>query len=165
MHRLILLCLLLAGCAATAPTPRTVFRASGAPIYSAAAFDLSRLEGRWLQAAAFSATDTPGCGPGGVEFTRNGGGLQITGRLCLSGRLVAVNGAVTPAGPGRFDVAGMGEWWIIWGDGDYRTLAIGTPTGAFGFVLDRGQISGDRLRAAREIFDFNGYYANYLKSL
>ncbi len=142
-----------------------MFRAAAAPIYSAAAFDLSRLEGRWLQAAAFRATTTADCAPGGVEFARSGAGLRASGRLCLSGRQVTVNGAVTPTGPGRFDVAGMGEWWVIWGDGDYRTLAIGTPTGAFGFVLDRGQISGDRLRAAREIFDFNGYSTDYLKPL
>ncbi len=164
MHRLILLCLLLAACAATPPTPRTVFRAASAPIYSAAAFDMSRLEGRWRQAAAFSATDTAGCAPGGAEFTKTAAGLQVVGRLCLSGQQVAVNGPVTQTGPGRFNVPGMGEWWVIWVDVGYRTLAIGTPDGAWGFVLDEGAISGDRLGAAKEIFDFNGYSTPFLKT-
>ena len=51
----------------------------------------------------------------------------------------------------------MADWWVIWADYDYRTLAIATPDGRFGFVLDRGAIPSDRLTAAAEIFDFNGY--------
>ena len=164
MHRLILVCVMLAACAAPAPTPRTVFRNAGGPIYSSAAFDMAQLEGRWLQAAAFSAGDTPGCAPGGAEFSRTGAGLQVTGRLCLSGKQVAFNGPVAPTGPGRFTVPGMGEWWVVWVDVGYRTLAIGTPSGAWGFVLDEATISGDRLRAATEIFDFNGYPAPRLKA-
>ncbi len=50
-----------------------------------------------------------------------------------------------------------GDWWVLWVDSGYRTLAIGTPDGRFGFVLDRGRIGPDRLVAAAEIFDFNGY--------
>ncbi|MBD3788696.1 MAG: lipocalin family protein [Sphingomonadales bacterium] len=51
-----------------------------------------------------------------------------------------------------------GDLWLIWVDTAYRSLAVGTPSGQFGFVLDRGaQIPADRLAAAREVFDFNGY--------
>jgi apolipoprotein D and lipocalin family protein len=71
---------------------------------------------------------------------------------------VRLAGPLAAAGPGRFAAAGQQEWWVIWVDTDYRTLAIGTPNGTFGFVLNRGgAVPPDRLRAAREIFDFNGY--------
>ncbi|MEH6775767.1 MAG: lipocalin family protein, partial [Cereibacter changlensis] len=49
-------------------------------------------------------------------------------------------------------------WWVIWVDTDYRTLAIGTPDGSFGFLLNRGgPLPADRLTAVREIFEWNGY--------
>ncbi len=69
-----------------------------------------------------------------------------------------------PAGPGRF-VIGDQLWWVLWADADYRTLAIGTPSGQFGLILNRdGALPPDRLRAAREIFDFNGYDIARLRS-
>ncbi|HOZ34653.1 MAG TPA: lipocalin family protein, partial [Tabrizicola sp.] len=49
------------------------------------------------------------------------------------------------------------DWWILWVDSGYRTLAIGTPSGRFGFILDRSALPPDRLAAASEVFDFNGY--------
>ncbi len=159
MPRLILLALVaaLAACVRSAPGPEVAFRDADAPIWSAAAFDAGRIEGRWTQAAAFSGGEGPGCAPGGAEITRRAGGLHIAARLCLNGREVRASGPLGVAGPGRLAVPGMADWWVIWVDSGYRTLAIATPSGAFGFVLDRGRIGPDRLAAAAEIFDFNGY--------
>lgn len=147
----------LAGCVAGGPERIAAFRPQGAPIWSAAAFDATRIEGRWQQVAAFSAGAGPGCAPGGAEVTRGAGGLTIAARLCLNGTEVAVDGPLRVAGPGRLAVPGMADWWVIWVDSGYRTLAVATPDGTFGFVLDRGRIGPDRLAAAAEIFDFNGY--------
>ncbi|WP_232831605.1 lipocalin/fatty acid-binding family protein [Pseudogemmobacter bohemicus] len=160
------LVLLLQACGPRAPDPvsRTVFRSAGAGIWSAAAFQPARIEGDWHQAAGFTAGAAQGCAPGGAVFSRNAaGGLLVKARLCLDGREVTASGPVTLTGPGRFTVRGMGEWWVIWVDSGYRTLAIATPKGEFGFVLDRGRIGPDRLRAAAEIFDFNGYAKDRLK--
>lgn len=85
------------------------------------------------------------------------GALDVSGRLCLNGQVVPVAGTVAMTGPGRLAVPGMADWWVLWVDSGYRTLALGTPDGRFGFVLDRGRIGPDRLTAAAEIFDFNGY--------
>ena len=125
-------------------------------MWSNAQFDLSRLSGQWRQVAGFAMTPD-GCKPGGVEVTGPAQTQRIAARLCLNGQTIGLSGPITTVGPGRIRVADQ-EWWVIWVDTDYRTLAIGTPSGAFGFVLNRGAgLPADRIRAAREIFDFNGY--------
>lgn len=156
MYRLILAAVLLTGCVAKIPTvPQGAFRATGQQMYSSAVLDRARLPGKWQQVAAFGPAQ-PGCKPGGVDIA---GKTTLTAvfRLCLNGQDVRGSGPLQPVGPGRFAVAGQ-EWWVVWADGDYRTLAIGTPSGAYGFVLNRGgAISGDRMRAAAEILEWNGY--------
>lgn len=156
MHRLILaLALALTACT---PAPQVAgFKRPDAPIYSAAAFSAPRIEGDWQQAATFSTGKGAGCRAGGLRFADAGGGLVVSGSLCLDGQVVPVSGPVLVTGPGRLAVPGMEDWWVIWVDADYRTLAVGTPSGRFGFILDRGKIGPDRLTAATEIFDFNGY--------
>ena len=159
----LILALLLAACVKAAPEKGGAFRPADAPIWSAAAFDAARIEGGWQQVAAFSAGETPGCRPGGAEVRRGAAGMEIAARLCLDGLYVRVSGPVKMVGPGRMAVPGMADWWVIWVDSGYRTLAVGTPDGSFGFVLDRGRIGSDRLAAAGEVFDFNGYSRARLK--
>ncbi len=148
---------LIGGCAAPA-VKVAAFRPADAGIWSAAAFAPARIAGDWQQAAAYAAAATPGCAPGAVSFAQDAaGGLSVKARLCLNGQEIRAAGPVEMVGPGRLRVAGMQDWWVIWVDWDYRTLAIATPDGRFGFVLDRGRIAPDRLTAAAEIFEFNGY--------
>ncbi len=148
---------MLAGCVQTTATRIEAFRPAKAPIYSAAAFDAARLEGRWQQVAAFTTGAVSDCTAGMATFASGPAGMDLQAQLCLNGQIVTTTGPVTLAGPGRLLVPGMSEWWVLWVDSGYRTLAIGTPDGRFGFVLDRGRIGPDRLAAAAEIFDFNGY--------
>ncbi len=154
--RAALLCTILAACAAPAPTQISTYRKISAPIWSNAQLDAGRLTGSWRQSAGFAAA--PGlCAPGSVDIGGAAGALTVKGDLCLGGQRLRLSGPLTAAGPGRF-ATGDQEWWVIWVDTDYRTLAIGTPKGTFGFILNRGgALPPDRLRAAREIFDFNGY--------
>jgi apolipoprotein D and lipocalin family protein len=152
--------LLLAACAPKPPV--TSFRSADAPIWSAAAFDPARVTGSWRQVAAMQP-EGAACAAGAVSITPTAGGLRLDGTLCLAGAAKDVSGLATPTGPGRLTVAGE-DWWVLWADADYRTLAIGTPSGRFGFVLDRGAIPGDRLTAVREIFDFNGYRTAALRA-
>jgi apolipoprotein D and lipocalin family protein len=158
MHRVILaIALLLSACAGAPPKGDAVFRSAGTPIWSAAAFMPARIEGRWQQVAAYQLAPTGTCRSGTVEFRPTSGGLAVDGVLCLNGSARKVSGLAQPVGPGRLALPGQEDWWILWVDTDYRTLAIGTPSGRFGFVLDRGAAAPDRLAAAREILDFNGY--------
>lgn len=159
MHKLtgFVLILGLSACVTSKPAPTAAFRVAGAPMWSNAQLETPRLVGRWREAAGFAPQGAT-CRPGGAEITpAPGGALRIAARLCLAGVSEPVSGIMQPTGPGRFRVAGQ-EWWVIWADTDYRTLAIATPSGRFGFVLDRSAgLSADRARAAREVFEFNGY--------
>jgi apolipoprotein D and lipocalin family protein len=153
--------LLLAACVAkSASAP--AFRVTHAPIWSAAAFQPSQVAGTWTQVADFRTSGS--CGAGAVEITPEAAGLRLAGTLCLAGKVEKVSGLAPLVGPGRLRVKGE-DWWVIWVDVGYRTLAIGTPSGRFGIVLDRGKIPADRLEAAREIFDFNGYRTEALTTL
>lgn len=131
------------------------FRDSAAPIWSAAAFDVSQAAGDWRQVAAFS-DDQGGCRAGSLRLSPTGTGLKVAGNLCLNGKAERLRGTARVTGPGRLTVGGE-EWWILWVDSGYRTMVIGTPSGRFGMILDRGAIPPDRLTAAREVLDFNGY--------
>ncbi len=155
------LLLLLPACGGTSRQQET-FRAAEAPIWSAAAFAPGKVTGSWRQVAGFAASST-GCQSGAVEVEPAPGGFAIRGTLCLDGTSRQVDALARPAGPGRLSVEGQDDWWVLWVDSGYRTLAIGTPSGRFGFVLDRGAISQDRLVAAAEIFDFNGYATGALR--
>lgn len=150
-----LLGLMLAGCASAPQT--AAIRTAGAPIYSNASFDLARLRGDWRQVATVAASNE-GCEAGRASFVDGAQGLTGQAHICVGGRMRDWSGPVRGVGPGRFTLGGEEPWWVLWDDVDNRTLVIGTPSGAFGFVLDRkGDIPPDRVAAAREIFDFNGY--------
>lgn len=157
MYRIIVLFMLLTACV---EAPKTVvlgrYRAQDKPIYSNAVMENARLAGKWAQVATFGATGD--CKAGGADISQAAGGLQVVYRLCQSGNDMQGAGALVPVGPGRFQAPGQpSTWWVLWADADYRTLVIGTPDGRLGFILNRGPFPSDRIKAAREILDWNGY--------
>lgn len=171
MSRLIFAALLLlAACADRAPDQRSTYRDRGTQIYSNAVLDPARLGGAWQQVASFAAKPG-GCAPGAVQFGDvQGGTIPLDATLCLGGKMQRFAGAAQLDGPGRLqplgtEARGIGQpWWIIWADVDMRTLVIGTPSGEMGFILNRGgPLPADRLTAAREILDWNGYDLTRLK--
>ncbi len=160
--------LLLAGCA---PPPDAAFRSAGAPIYSNAVLDTARLAGTWTQVGELAQPGAPRCAPGTVAIRPvDPMTLQVDARLCLNGEVDSFAGTARVTGPGRVTLQGAApeglgaEWWVLWVDDGYRTLVIGTPSGRFGFILDRsGGLPPDRLTAAREILDWNGYAVTALR--
>ena len=157
---------LLAGCtAARQDDPAGSYRDIEIPIYSAAVFDQSRFAAQdWQQVAAFlPGPERPdparGCGTATLTFPEPGNAARASYRLCLSGSLREDAGNVIWQPGGRFTLPGLDEpIWVLWVDADYRTVLLGTPSGRFGLILNRGgNLPSDRLAAAREIFDFNGY--------
>jgi len=149
-----ILALLLAGCVAT-PTPGYRDLAQPLSITTHTAPDL--WQGTWhlraatpderdMRALAFDATGriTPDCAPTcGAEWQAQSIG---TNRWQLTG------------GEGQ-----RRELWLIWIDESRRTAAVGEPKGRYAWVLDRAPAGGaDRIQAAREILEFNGYDAGQI---
>lgn len=124
----------LAGCTVTAPVPPGG-RNPAAPISSQVNVTPARLAGKWVMRVTW-----PGAG-------------------AAPGRALVVDaGALRQTGPGRFRIGDGPEWWVMWLDADNRTAAIGTPGGAFGWIMDRAPKGGaDRIRAAKEIMQWMGY--------
>lgn len=151
----------LAGCVAAGPPeglpPAVSYRAAEAPIGSAAALDAEAFAGTWHVVAEF-APEGRDCPP---EVRWDVAGPGFTRSRCP--------GPPQPkalAGPGRFSGQGDAPIWVLWVDSGYRTAVIGTPDGRFGRILNRSaEIPRDRLVAAREILDFNGYDLEQLETV
>lgn len=153
------LALTVAACA-RAPAPAPVYRDTGRLIGAAALFDPARFIGDWQVVAAYPLA---GCDPD--RLTYDGARMALT---CAGGPVLTSAAPVTA--PGRFGVAFDGvvdvpELWVIWADFDYRTVILGAPDGTVGLILDRQPtIPADRMAAAREMLDFNGYDLTALRS-
>jgi len=152
----------LAGCAGPAPETAQSLRDSKALIGATSRYDAARFKGPWLvrdsfgdgvaQVASVETTKGPafqlctqvGCGDGGTLWLAQ---QQGQGRYVLS----------RPDGSTR-------TLWVLWVDEGFRTAVVGNPAGDFGWILDRSASGGaDRIAAAREILDFNGYDTEQLR--
>lgn len=144
--RSLILPLVLAGCAAAGS------RDAATPMNSIVAFDPAQFAGRWHVVEAI-----PGTACGAFDYSPSGDGLAVTG-YCSGG---VQRGTARLTGPGRLTQTLGGdseELWVLWVDADYRTAVIGTPSGRVGLVMNRTPaIPPDRLKAARDVMDWNGY--------
>ncbi len=146
--RLTLAALLLAACAAK-PAAEAAYRDTKRDTYSIAAFDPARIEGHWVQVAGFGSA----CAGGQMQI-----GAVTQYALCLPSGTKTGKAAMVATVPGRFDLPGIGPFWVLWTDIDNRTMVIGAPSGHYGMILNRdAAIPADRLNAARDIMQFNGY--------
>lgn len=164
--------LLLTACAREEPVPEVVsFRDRSVPIASQVDVTAARLAGRWVFRSQFSGF------PGQTLSFEQGadGGLTFveTATLC-EGEICGLSSTryqMVQRGPGRWQTDAPsgslpeGELWILWLDFDNRTMAIGTPDGSFGFILDREATGGeDRIAAARDIMEWMGYRVDEMVS-
>ena len=133
-------------------------RSSSRTLGSTTRFEAARFAGRWVIRGEFVH---PGERPsfGAVTFSESGGvitGLDIYGPGGLLDRYPAKQPALgrISVGTAPFDT----QYWVLWVDADYRTAAIGTPSGSFGWIIDRNTSGGDdRIKAASDVLGFNGY--------
>lgn len=147
------LCAVLAGCSPTGG-PLVSFRDTAMPITSIALFDAAQFAGHWQLVAAFGADicayDVAAAGGGAFDLAQH----SCSGTIRHSAAQITGPGRFTPQNGPRKGI----EHWILWVDQTYRTAVIGTVGGEFGMILNRGRdIPADRLRAAREILEWNGY--------
>ena len=149
----------LAGCAA-GPS----YRDTDVQLTSMAVFDPVKYAGLWYEVASYEVPFQAGCTNTSVEYTfRDDGTLDVLNRCTRNGNDTQIEGAAWVVGPGRLKVKLDGvpiaaDYWVLWIDEGYRTAVIGTPSGRAGWILNRDpEIPGDRLEAASEVLEFNGY--------
>ncbi len=144
-----------------------VYRNLDTPIASKAVFDPARYLGTWYEVARYPVFFERGCV--GVTATYEqlpDGGISVL-NICRNpdGTVKSrIEGRADIVGPGRLEVSfpsvpfGASDYWVLWVDEGYRTAVVGAPNGKSGWILNRDpQIPADRLNAAREVLDFNGY--------
>lgn len=164
--RALLLLALLAACGREVAAPAPVsFRQAGTPIGSTTRGTSADLLGEWVVSEAFPGAP-PGAPPGAL-LARPGSRVSLAAgpggqvEWVIDGTTLLA----TPDGPGRYR-AGDLRLWVIWVDDDFRTAAVGTPDGSFGWIMDRpGRSSPDRTLSARAILQFNGYDVGRLVAL
>ncbi len=148
--------LALGGCAALHPPGDKAagYRDQTAIIGGTTRFDLGRFTGDWVTRACLGP-----CAPT-VSFTQS-----------LTGAVIETDArgsrAYLPDGPGILRASeGDGVLVVMWVDEGFRTAAIGTASGTRAAIIDRGpKGGGDRVAAAREILDFNGWDVSQLRSI
>lgn len=163
MRALALLALLAACDPGGAPPGADPYRDATVAMASKADFDADRFAGRWHEVARFSDPATAGCAGIVTEWARSAAGFDVA-RACLGpggDTLGTATGTATVAPLGRLTLTLDGvtvPHWVLWADADYRTAILALPDGRGAAILDRGRTPpADRLRAALEVLDFNGF--------
>lgn len=144
-----------------------VYRDLNVPIGSKAVFEPDRYLGTWYEIARYPVLFERGCvGVTATYGMRDDGAISVT-NTCRNpdGSVKSmIEGKAEIVGPGRLKVSFASvpfvaaDYWVLWVDEGYRTAVVGAPNGKSGWILNRDpQIPADRLKAAREVLDFNGY--------
>lgn len=152
----------LAGCDAASG-----YRDTGTRIAATTRFEPARMQGEWIvRERVASASDQLAAAPESLAFGAVDGdhiAVVWSHRACDKGTCTDLRTPLTAnlTGPGRFVMSrGNGpdvEHWVLWTDADYRVAAIGTPSGAFGWIMTKGAVRSDLMQAAQEIMEWNGY--------
>ena len=174
--------LILLGGVACAPAPEpeselkvlSSYRSFDSQIASQVNVTADRMVGDWVVRERFAEQPGPVSGmeldvlPGGaLQWSVVGG--DCTEEVCFSTEKLIF---LEPRGQGRWRPVGEGlggfdvELWVLWMDFDDRTMAIGTPDGRFGLILDKSATGGaDRIAAARDIMKWFGYEVSRLEKV
>lgn len=164
--------LVLAACAKPLPNEATgsileVYRDTTVLIASKAVFEPERYLGTWYEVARYPVPFERGCVKVTATYAMQPDGNISVQNICRNpdGTVKSeINGTAKIVGPGRLKVSFPSvpfvdaDYWVLWVDEGYRTAVVGAPNGRSGWILNRDpEIPQDRLNAAREVLDFNGY--------
>lgn len=166
--RALALILLLAGCATQDSGGLfSVYRDTDVPIASKAVFEPERYLGTWYEVARYPVPFEAGCVGVTATYGLRDDGLLSVLNICRNpdgSERSRIEGTAEIVGPGRLKVRFpsvpfvAADYWVLWTDADYRTAVVGAPNGRSGWILNRDPvIPEDRLAAARDILQFNGY--------
>jgi apolipoprotein D and lipocalin family protein len=140
------------------------YRDNSVKMTSMAIFNPQQYQGLWYEVARFPTPFQTGCTHTEAEYAVLAADTLSVRNSCMKdGQLSVIEGKATVVGPGRLKVrlGGMpfaGDYWVLWVDEGYQTAVVGAPSGRVGWILHREpEIPADRLNAARQVLDFNGY--------
>ncbi len=145
------------------------FRDQRAPIGVTSRFDENKFAGSWRVRAYLP--DGEEIDAVALDDRASGLQLQVTAFVCDPAGICGNFGdtlRVFREGDAKYLVQMPGgdrrRIWVLWVDEGFRTAVVGNPEGTFAWILDRRANGGtDRMRAAREILEFNGYDPRQLK--
>lgn len=173
--RIVLACVALMGLTGCGEGLFEVYRDTSKPIASQANFDPARYLGTWHEVARYPVPFERNCSGVTAQYGSNDDGTVSVFNTCRNedGSVRStIKGSAEIVGPGRLKVKFpsipfvKADYWVLWVDQDYRTAVVGAPNGQSGWILNRTpEISADRLTAAKEILDFNGYDLGRLEIL
>ena len=150
--------LALAGCSrkeeAGYPAGTLPLRNPTAPLGGTSRFDVGRFTGDWVTRACLGSCVSQ------VSFTQS-----LTGAVAETD--ARGSRAWLPGAPGILRaVEGDEVLVVMWVDEGFRTAAVGLADGSRAAILDRSGTGGaDRITAAREILDFNGWDVGRLREV
>jgi len=174
--RALVFVLMLAGCAAQDSGGLfSVYRDTDVPISSKAVFEPERYLGTWYEVARYPVPFEAGCVGVTATYGLREDGLISVLNICRNpdgSEKSRIAGTAEIVGPGRLKVRFpsvpfvAADYWVLWTDSDYRTAVVGAPNGRSGWILNREPtIRPDRLSAARDILEFNGYNLSRLEEV
>ena len=133
--------------------PAPVFRDQAAQIASQVDVTTTRMAGTWFVRQRFAQGARVGRQ---FEFSALPGGalqLRVPTTFCRGESCSTVDNYLVrldPTGDGRWVPVDppigfpAAEFWVMWMDFDSRTMAIGTPSGTFAWILDKNPTGGGR---------------------
>ena len=132
---------------------------------SFASFDPAAYAGRWVEVARYPTPFQSDCVATSATYGPPDGITLSVLNACRTadGTVETITGSAELVGPGRLKVRLAGvpvaaDYWVLWVDEGYRTAVVGVPSGRAGWILNRDDtIPEDRLQAALQVLDFNGY--------
>ena len=144
----------VAGCVAEPPVTEVTIglRNPTAVLAGTSRFDAARFSGQWRTVLCLGTCDADS------RFEQATDGVYLR----------HVTDAQTPyliSAPGVLrEMGGDQTLVVMWVDEGFRTAAIGDADGSWAAVLDRSRNAGaDRVKAATEILDFNGWDVSQLR--
>lgn len=147
---------LLVACAPRAPEAPApaLLRNPTVPLAGSTRFAPARFAGPWQAVACLgpcAAREDWALGAGGLLLRRRGEAVT----------------AFRATGPGLIAATeGAERLVIMWLDEGHRTAAVGDPEGIWAAILNRTRPApADRLAAAREVLDFNGWDVSKLRKI
>ena len=119
------------------------YRDTNVEMKSVQELDIERYLGEWHEIARFPVSFQEGCtNVRAVYGKAEDEKVSVTNYCNKDGETTSIEGDATIEGPGKLGVSFFwflprGDYWVLWIDETYETVAVGVPSGNAGWILTR----------------------------